>query len=217
MPSPLWSKKQNQTVKIVVIDTGYNTENNTLKLCDQGIDLTGYGLNDNLGHGNNVAHIIADGLKDEDYCIYPIKLFNDKTTSIDNFSNAMEMTNNIPNVDIVNLSYGGSYISYRERYYLRKLLDKGIKVVAAAGNYSDNLDINCNYYPACYDDRIITVGMLGINNLIHKLSNYGNYVKKWTVGENITAGGRTLSGTSQSTAVETVKQAKELINKRHSN
>lgn len=199
-------------VRIAVIDTGYNVEFNTLKLCNKGLDFTGTGLNDNIGHGNNVAHIIANRLTDLNYCIYPIKVF-DVDDGIFNLKRILQGLHAAYKFkpDIINLSYGGTGEFVIEWLYIKFLLDKNITIVAAAGNLATNLDKKCNYFPACYDDRIITVGNLNESGKRQSKSNYGHYVKKWNVGTNVFAGGYSLTGTSQATAIETANQALLLL------
>lgn len=167
-------------------------------------------MNDLIGHGNNVSHIIANRLIGHNYCIYPIKVFYFGSTDVRVLIEALKIAYSI-SPDIVNISYGGQIFNSEEEHYILRLINHGVKVVAAAGNDHQNLDNNCNYYPACYDKRIITVGNLFNKDTIYPNSNYGEYVKKWNIGYNINAGGKVMTGTSQAAAVETSKQALEMM------
>lgn len=211
---PSQAQPPSRTLKIVIIDSGYDTINNRLKLCNEGIDLTNTDMYDIVGHGNNVSHLIADRLENYDYCIYPIKVFNsfNRGSNIEILINAMTIASNL-NPDIINLSYGGNESYVDEHLIVKKLLDRNILLVAASGNENHNLDENCNFFPACYDNRIITVGNLKNNTEKAESSNYGKYVKKWNIGVNRFAGNVTLSGTSQATAIETANQALKLLKK----
>jgi subtilisin family serine protease len=198
-------------VRIVVIDTGYDIEHNQLKLCNKGIDLTHTSMMDTVGHGNNIAHIIANALINDNYCILPIKVFDGEETSpLSVILSALTIAYRFK-PDIINMSYGGFGFNTMEWLYIEALLDNNVKIVAAAGNDNVDLDKDCNYYPACYDNRIITVGNLKDSKTITKSSNYGNYVKKWNIGYKIYAGGIVLTGTSQAAAIETGKQVKEML------
>ena len=118
-------------------------------------------------------------------------------------------------VDIINISAGGKEFSLAESAIIKKALDSKITVVAAAGNNFVNLDKECNFFPACYDERIIVVGNLNKDKSIADTSNYGNYVKKWEVGQNVLSdapngGEQYKSGTSQAAAIVTGKIVKTL-------
>ena len=58
----------------------------------------------------------------------------------------------------------------------------------------------CNYYPACYDSRIIVVGSSNQNGVRLDSSNYSSKVDAYMDGYEVKADGITHSGTSQSTA-----------------
>lgn len=194
-----------------MIDTGYNTSYNELKLCNKGIDLTSTSMNDTKGHGNNISHIIANRLKNYDYCIFPIKAFVSLSSSDVKILTASLKIAYRYKPDIINMSYTGQGFDEEEYKIITKLLKNNIKLVVAAGNDHINLDTNCIYYPACYDPRIIVVGNLNNNDKPTNTSNYGIYVKKWNQGMNIEAGGYKMSGTSQATAIETANQALEML------
>jgi hypothetical protein len=92
-------------------------------------------------------------------------------------------------------------------------------MVVAAGNENQDIDKDCNQYPSCYDNRIVTVGNLLPDGYYpspaggdvlkqherNPLSNYGNYVKHWEVGANADGKVDWSSGTSQATAITTGK------------
>ncbi len=200
-----------KTIKIAVIDTGYRTSSYTFKKCP-GLekDFSGEGMNDYSGHGQNVAHIISNDITGLDYCIIPIKAFVIKDGVKDSINKSILALNYAfkLNVDIVNYSAGGLSYSEREKKLIKKMLNKGIILVMAAGNNGSNLDFFCGYYPACYDDRIAVVGGLDRDLKRAVFSNYGKVVQFWDIGEKVSAGGYTLSGTSQATAKVTARFVK---------
>lgn len=191
-------------IKVAIIDTGLNTEYiDKVPLCKNGIkDFTKEGLQDYHGHGTNITGIVVNNVKTKNYCIVLIKAFayRDRSNVKQYIVQALQYAYDI-NADVINLSSGGSGSDTNERKIVLKILDKHIKLVAAAGNDDLDLDKNCSYYPACYDKRIFAVGNMGV------YSNYGNRVATIPndMGTNITAFGVTLYGTSQSTAVFTSK------------
>lgn len=214
-------------IKIAVVDTGLITKGN-IPLCEPEIDYTtkkeySFG-NDELPHGTNVSHIINDIVKDTDqYCQIIIKVSDNTTTSKEFFQNSIKAWKYLlsKDVDVINYSAGGESESAEEKYYILKLLDKKVIFVTAAGNAEKekppkDLDKLCNFYPACYDDRIIVVGNIDVDGNITKSSNYGTKkVKIFAEGNNIKAGGFTLSGTSQSAAVVSGNIIKNAIKHRH--
>lgn len=202
-------------VRIVVIDSGLNqTAVPDAKICLGGIvDFTGTSTKDELNHGTNIAGIIAKELKNYDYCMYIFKVYtntNKRDTAQKYFGYLMAliMTSHI-HPDLVNFSSSGLQQDQPEKYLIQALTDDGITFVTAAGNGGINLDSNCNAFPACYAG-VISVGNLNKNLTPHYSSNFGKHVSAWAVGTDITAGGVTMTGTSQSTAFVTALIAKKL-------
>lgn len=200
-------------IRIAILDTGYNTINYSFNLCPnkEEFDFTNTGMKDFIGHGNNVTHIIANSLKDIDYCIIPIKVIGsiNDTSSAKNIITALQIIDYL-NVDVVNMSFVGDDPILEERLAIEHLQAKGVIFVAAAGNDNINLDVSCRAYPMCYNENIIGVGNWEKRNLKEKHSNYGKRIKYWQLGTDIAAGGMTLSGTSQACAKQTSKIARQL-------
>jgi hypothetical protein len=82
-----------------------------------------------------------------------------------------------------------------ERILIEKALNRGIRVIAAAGNEGANLDKKCSFFPACYDSRIVIVGNGTSLTNRHPTSNYGKVVSIWYNGT-IFFRNKVLSGTS---------------------
>lgn len=186
------------TVKVAVIDTGFDSAyNKKVKLCPNGHkDFTGEGLYDTNGHGTNVVGLITTHATGN-YCIVLIKAFSSiipGTHTTEALTYAYQI-----GADIINLSGGGKGVIESEKQIVLKLLKKNVILAFAAGNDKKNLDKDCSYYPACYDKEIYVIG--GYTDT----SNYGNYVDAKFDDQNQTAFGRTLSGTSQATAIFTGK------------
>ncbi len=200
------------TIKVAVLDTGFDMDNpRYVKLCKDGHkDFTNTSLSDKNGHGSNIAGLIAKNNKKTDYCLIILKIFGGKKSTIYTSTAALKYAYDI-NVDIVNLSYGGKGYNVFEGRAIHNLLDKGVRVIAAAGNENTDLNKNCNYYPACYDKRIEVVGNF------HKKSNYGDkHVDIVIDGNNKRAMGYTLTGTSQSAAIRTGDLLLNMNNRRNS-
>lgn len=193
-------------IRVAIIDTGIKREYLAkYKLCKKGHkDFTGTGLQDFHGHGTNVAGIInryAEG----NYCLVILKYTNgtNNPNIMSNFLKALAHAV-INNYDIVSISSGGPKPDVTEKEIIQVGLKKKMVFIVAAGNESTNLDKTCNYFPACYFKNVIVVGN-GDGKNVFTRSNYGSIVDLWEDGRNVTAGGITMSGTSQSTAIVTGK------------
>jgi major intracellular serine protease len=188
-------------LRVAVIDTGiqkaYTKQAN---LCKSGHKsfAKDKSVVDTHGHGTNIAGLIKNKAGKSKYCIIVIRFYSNGAGDLSKaFIRSLEYAY-ILKPDILNLSGGGLFSDKRERLIIKRILDKGIIVNAAAGNESLNLDNNCLYYPACYDKRINVIGAKNVPQ-----SNYGKIVDYTINGKDRKAFGITLSGTSQSTAIFT--------------
>jgi len=230
-----------KTITIAVIDTGIDASNP--KLCKMGHKsfIDDKPLVDNHGHGTHIAGLIAANAGDLDYCIVSLKFYSDSNTGQQNLANtvaAVRYATNIK-VDYINYSGGGPEFDEQESLAVKAALKQKIKIFAAAGNEHENLDLKCDYFPACYDKKITMVGNLTqlkvpdwvrtlayvkfIKDLIkedpkvvNSTSNYGKRVSIWEVGtelESTMPGGKRgkMTGTSQATAVATGKAVKRRL------
>ena len=220
-------------IKVAVIDTGfgYQDRGHDAPLCKYGhYDFSkekqfsgAYDTRvpvpvDTHGHGTNIVGIINSYAKENhiNYCIVVIKYYSERQTGHENliaFIRAINYAANIK-VDYVNYSGGGPESDRVEKASVKRFLNGGGKMIAAAGNEHANLNIKENaYYPAMYDKRIIVVGNLCKNGVRCESSNYGDAVTRWEVGEDVEAYGLTMTGTSQATAVATGKILSESSNR----
>lgn len=207
-----------KTIRVGVIDTGFDPKNTLYRACpgDLNRDFTGEGMLDTHPHGQNIVNAITDRLKDVDYCIVIIKGIAKERSVLHTPDYILALNYAMMlKLDVVNLSISGENEMSVESLILSQMITLGTVVVAAAGNDRKDLDKKCNYYPACADSRIVTVGCLQ-TNLRAKcpFTNYGKYVKVWELGEDVLAGGVKMSGTSQATAIATAKIVRRLANER---
>jgi major intracellular serine protease len=209
-----------KTVVVAVVDTGFDRTKSNAKLCKYGhADFSrkkpvfGKVPMDTHGHGTNVAQLIADNAGDTPYCLVIINFYRENATAAESVVSTVAAFNYASTLqtDILNFSGGGNYPNSREEIAIKKLLNKGVVIVAAAGNDGIVIDKNVGYYPAMYDSRIFSVGNLTKERTIAKTSNRGPYVNTWEIGTEMAAGGVTLSGTSQATAVKTGKIVREFV------
>lgn len=199
-----------KTIRVAVIDTGkpYNSE---VKLCPDGHkDFTDKGIEDHHGHSTNVSTIIHNIAKETDYCIIIIKVW--EGSSGDLSANMIFNYTRSVHPDIINLSGGFIIPSVVDisndltKKSVIDILDSGIIFVNSAGNNGLNLDKQCVFYPACYDERIVVVGNLTPDGTRQEMSNYGMVtIDRWEMGTNIRTGMMYWTGTSQAAAVATGK------------
>jgi hypothetical protein len=169
---------------------------------------------DNNGHGTNVSDIISRGLFGN-YCLIIVKFFENGMSSAESVraaTSSMQYVASLPDISFLNYSGGGYQPIPEERAAVDSLLNRKVKIVAAAGN--NGVDISRDrYYPASYDSRIIVVGNLKQNGERNSQSNYRAEGMVWEVGTNVQGGGYVLTGTSQATAVHTNRLLKSAIQK----
>lgn len=222
-----WSK----TIKIAVIDTGYSNTvfREDVNLCpgehadfvNNDLFLSKPPVDSILEkHGTNIAFLIdsqIDKKYKDSYCLVIIRYYSykPKLDYLDKSNKAIEYAISI-GADYINYSAGGKTQNPLETKLVKTALDKGIVFVAAAGNESENLDTK-TFYPAMSDPRVIVVGNVDGNNNRVDSSNYGKVVDVWEVGHEASAGGVTLTGTSQATAIVTGKLVNSKIEKEKQN
>lgn len=194
-------------ITVAVIDTGLMDKVYKLKdnhLCATGHkDFTRTGLSDNIGHGTNVSGLIQYESKGTSYCQYIIKYTDTyNKNAINSYLEALTYAISLKPT-IINLSLGATVANDIENTLIKKALDTGIKVIAAAGNEGKELGKDgYGYYPAQVDKRVIVIGATDYQGHKADFSNYGSIVDYWAIGVNRQGSFSDMefSGTSQATA-----------------
>ena len=170
------------TVIVAVIDTGVSPTHPDL----QGILVNGYNFvsnnadtADNYGHGTHVAGIIdADtnnsiGVAGVNWGglfstkVMPIKVLNSNGRGNDYWIAEGIVYAVKHGAKVINMSLGGTNLSYTEQNACQYAYDNGVTLVAAAGNDASNiLD-----YPAAFS-TVIPVAAVGPDNALAYYSNY---------------------------------------------
>lgn len=180
----------NNDVTVAVIDTGIDRKQPDLK----SRILPPYNVLDPAkqpftdAHGTHVAGIIA-AEKDNGIGGYGINP-NAKILPIDVFGGQWGTTDYAiaegilyavsQNADVINMSLGGPVESPILEEAVKKAVDAGITIVAAAGNdYGESIS-----YPAAYEG-VISVSATNDKNKLAEFSSYGAYVDMAAPGEAI--------------------------------
>jgi len=224
IPLLLSSLANAKTLIVAVIDSGIDKR--LPHLCKMGhksfISSSWYTSDDpntdTMGHGTHVAGLINRNAGNTDYCLVSLKYYDPRAANTDSFNSmlaAIKYAINIK-VDVINISAGGGNFNKEEYDAIELALNNHILVVAAAGNEHTNLDAKCDYFPACYDKRVIMVGNLNRFARRAPSSNYGSRVNRWEIGTDCLSDmpeGKTgiMTGTSQATAIATGKLIKTVL------
>ena len=209
-------------VTVAVLDSGINAgheelvgaraENNAITgMQDTTLPWTdNYGTADDGGHGTHVAGIIGaksgngkggKGIA-PDAGLLSIKVLDSTRGTV--FDEIKGITKAIAmDADIINMSLGGAGYVELEKEACDLAYEKGVMVIAAAGNDSSS-GLN---YPAGFSSTV-SVAALDANNARADFSNYGSSVNYCAPGVGIASAGHTASdayvmmdGTSQASPV----------------
>lgn len=167
-------------IKVAVVDSGIYTlsefgKNTKVLYIDDNKWLAG---EDNLGHGTNCAGIIGS-LKNNNaygYGVAPgVDLVSIQVNYSNRFTSAAEAEGVQMAIDegvqVISMSYGGTGRSDSMQDLYNKAANKGITLVAAAGNETTDQ----RSYPAAYDN-VIAVASSDRDDTLSTFSNYGDWV-----------------------------------------
>jgi len=211
----VWRKNQGEGINVAVIDTGVDLDHPDLVANIEGVysavppDI--YTVDDHYGHGTHVAGTIAAvnneigvvgvGPKIDLWIVKAsaggVLLTKDLLESYDFVINTWFDDDPNNNIQVVSMSYGGSY-SAIEAETLQKAWDMGIILVAAAGNEGGAV-----IYPAALP-FVIAVSAMNKYDQITSWSNRGPQIDLAAPGSQITStylrgGYATWGGTSMAT------------------
>lgn len=186
-------------IKIAVIDTGLNNINNRIPVCEgEHYIINGRSFQDKVGHGTKMSRLIKLYANGTQYCQVIIKISEKGQAKINAFTKAFRYLQTRKDIKIINISYGGHGYNNLNHRYIKDMLDEDRIIIAAAGNEQSNLNEECDYYPACYDKRIIVVGNGKNEYKRAPSSNYGDRIIDVWVD---TSKYGKHSGTSSATAI----------------
>jgi subtilisin family serine protease len=173
------------SIAIGVLDTGIDTGHPDLAAVDIEYTHLGTRAEDIVGHGTHVAGIIAAdtnnaaGIAGVSACSLHIwKVFDDTPYRGEFYVNPDVSSDALRDaarsgLTAVNLSLGGTYPSPPEAILIRRLIERGVAVVAAMGNeYEED---NPVVYPAGYDN-VLAVGAVAETGERSWFSNTGDHI-----------------------------------------
>jgi thermitase len=199
-------------VDIAIVDSGVNTNHQDLKdKITASVDCTLSGCpytstSDPYGHGTHVAGIASAVTNNSEGVagvswennILSVKVLNDSGSGYYSWiaNGIVWATDN--GAEIINLSLGGRFSSYTLSKAVDYAWDKGVVIVAAAGNEGSFFPMYPAYYP-----EVIAVAATDQNDSKASFSNYGSWVDVAAPGVSILStfkgGYGYLSGTSMAT------------------
>lgn len=196
-------------VKIAIIDTGIDLNHPDLHI-EGGTSFVGESYQDDQGHGTRVAGVIAAQINNIGVKgiaplakIYSVKALDNKgQASYSQIISAIDWC--IDNdINIINMSFGGTENSEALQEAVKKAWDLGILVVAAAGNSGSPTLL----YPAQYTSTI-AVSSINLNLTASDFSNYNDRLELVAPGSLIYTTDRnstyvTANGTSLAAAYVT--------------
>ena len=194
--------------KVCIIDTGYDADHEDLPSATGGTSgAVGSWNFDGNGHGTHVAGTVAALDNNTGVVgVYPgadlhiIKIFNNSGnwTSTSDLIDAISQCESAGS-DVVSMSLGGSGSSTSEGNAMQGFVNRGMMLVAAAGN-AGNSSFS---YPASYD-AVMSVAAVDSSERVASFSQYNSQVEIAApgVGTNSTwnnGGYNAISGTSMAT------------------
>jgi subtilisin family serine protease len=181
-------------VSVGILDTGIDAGHPDLANVDITYEHPGTRAEDIVGHGTHVAGIVgaetnnAVGIAGVARCaIHMWKIFPDEQVDgeyyvdADVFADALRAGAE-SGLSALNMSIGGTRSSSIEQVLIRRLITRGVVVVAAMGN--EFQDGNPIEYPAAYDG-VLAVGALAENRERSDFSNTGRHIGICAPGSNI--------------------------------
>ncbi|CAJ1003066.1 MULTISPECIES: S8 family peptidase [Bacillales] len=168
----LWKRSKGAGVKIAVIDTGIDRNHFELRnRVKGGIELVRGKRN---GHGTHVAGIIVAEMNKRGIVgvspeadLYDVRTFReDGTARLADIMRALNWSIK-NNMEIINMSFGMPQYSEALARIVKKAADRGIVMVASAGNNGGQVE-----YPARYRE-VIGVGAVAQNGKLAEFSSRG--------------------------------------------
>ncbi len=185
--SQAWDLSRGQGVIIAVLDTGVDVNHPEL----QGRLLPGYSfttdntdVSDRCGHGTHVTGIIAANTNNgvgiagvaPEAMILPVKVMDRYQPNYGCYGSYSDFARGIVyavdrGAKVINMSFGGTAFSYSLQDAVTYAAQRGVLLVAAAGNANSSTP----FYPAYFSEVMAVAGTDGSDNRYSR-SNYGDWI-----------------------------------------
>ena len=184
------SKESTEEVKVAILDTGIDTENDIFKNIMTDVDINS--IKDDNGHGTEIATLVVNN-SNENIKLMPIKIANSdgKATVLNTYIGIKKAIDSKANVINISMNAVASTQSQILTNIINEATNKGIIVVVSAGNNASDVS---KYTPSNIDSAIV-VSAVENDNTFSKYSNYGETIDYSSYGS---YNGKT--GTSYATA-----------------
>ena len=199
MAAEQWNRKALQaenittgkdTVKVAVLDSGID-KTSDIVLEDAVNFVPDQGVDDQTGHGTIVSNLLAKSDETKDGIITTgdnIKLSEVRVLDENNQAPVSRVVEGLQwcidhQIDIVNMSFGMDSNSQVLHQVIQQMQEKGILMIAAAGNNGEQAGAHVQY-PAAYSE-VIGVGSVDENLSYSSFSAKGDQVELMAPGENI--------------------------------
>ncbi len=175
-------------IVVAVLDSGVDTDHELLagRLLENHFNLSTTGdpnsCEDDYGHGTHVTGILADNTLGN-VKIKPYKVLNNQGKGPSSLIAIAVDSAVADGADIINMSLSGPGESQTMTDSVNAAVEKGVHVVASAGN--GKADLSKVYYsPACVESAV-TVSAVSQQNTLSAYSNYNNTIDIAAPGDNI--------------------------------
>ena len=199
MAAEQWNRKALQAenittgkdiVKVAVLDSGID-KTSDIVLEDAVNFVPDQGVDDQTGHGTIVSNLLAKSDETKDGIITTgdnIKLSEVRVLDENNQAPVSRVVEGLQwcidhQIDIVNMSFGMDSNSQVLHQVIQQMQEKGILMIAAAGNNGEQAGTHVQY-PAAYSE-VIGVGSVDENLSYSSFSAKGDQVELMAPGENI--------------------------------
>ena len=151
------TRAETETVRIAVLDSGCNSPNAVgVNVMDDSADLT-----DAVGHGTKLDGILAELVPEAERVT--IKCFEDRRNADGAIlAKGLRAAVNDWNADIVVMSFASPVEDEDLHAAVREATERGVLLLASAGNLSMETGLGCAVYPASWNE-VIGIGGVDVS------------------------------------------------------
>jgi len=196
--SALWACSKGAGITVGIVDSGVQGDHPDLAgrvlggaSIDKGVVTLGGGSTDVNGHGTHVAGIIGAGINGvgivgvaPEVTLLPVRVLDSTGTGLNSDIGAGISWAVDHGANVINISIGSSVNSAVVSSAVDYAVQRGVTVVAAAGNNHQLIPADVPQYPAALDSTV-AVAALSMSGAIASYSTNGSYVDVAAPGSTI--------------------------------